>query len=220
MRVTIGGYSQPIEHKTMMGSLNHLWEYGNSLRAKKGLTGLDLAEWRRSSQTMELMEALNKKYNMGFSHIIELDQKGRTKGVIDSPFLKTKRGKGGGTWAHLMLMLDAAAYLDADFKVEMYDCFINNKILQWRDESGNEFKNLNVAIDAYLKNINGLDKKDVYIRVAIQLKDKIKPDGNAWNQASFNQLEQRAKIEEKLVGLLELGLINDFNQLRLIIDKL
>ncbi len=43
--------------------------------------------------------------------------------------IKTKRGKGGGTWGHLYIMLDLATQLDANFKVLVFETFINPKYL-------------------------------------------------------------------------------------------
>ena len=223
MHVTIGNYTQPIEHLTMMGSLNHLWEYGNSLRAAKGLNGKDLQEFMRSSDTVEFIEALERKYGQklktGILPDLKIDQKGRTIGTIQSEFVKTKRGKGGGTWAHLMILLRAAAYLDKDFEVEVYDTFINNKILQWRDDSGDQFIALNVAIDAYLPDRQGKDNKGVFVQVAKRLKAKILQDGVEWNNASFQQLEDRAKIEKSLVQFLQLGMVRDYEHLKELIDR-
>ncbi len=226
MQVTIGSYSQPIEHKTMMGHLNALWDYGNGLRATKGLTPLQMKDWLMSTQTRELVEALDRKYsepNSGISTITKVDPRGRSS-LVDltknTSFIKTKRGTGGGTWVHLYLMLDAAAWLDADFKLQLYDTFINNKILQWREDSGDEFINLNIAIDAYLPEREGKDNTGIFIQVAKQLKAKILNGEEVWNTATFNQLENRAKIEKDLCGFLKLGMIRDYEHLKEVIAKL
>ena len=153
-------------------------------------------------------------------HDLVFDQQGRAVGTIQSEFLKTKRGKGGGTWAHLMILLRAAAYLDKDFEVEVYDTFINNKIIQWRDDSGDQFIALNVAIDAYLPDRQGKDNKGVFIQVAKRLKAKLLTDGVEWNNASFAQLEDRTKMERSLVQFLQLGMVRDYEHLKEVIDKL
>ena len=223
MHVTIGNYTQPIEHLTMMGSLNHLWDYGNSLRAAKGLGGKDLQEFMRSSDTVEFIEALERKYGQkvktGNFPDLKFDQKGRAVGTVQSEFIKTKRGKGGGTWAHLMILLRAAAYLDKDFEVEVYDTFINNKILQWRDDSGDQFLALNIAVDAYLPGREGKDNTGIYINAAKMLKAKVNPDGGSWNTATFEQLELRASVEKSLVKLLQLRVVHDWEHLKELIEK-
>lgn len=226
MQVTIGSYSQSIEHKTMMGHLNALWDHGNGLRAIKGLAPLQMKDWLMSNQTRELVDALNKKYlfpNSGNSTITKVDSRGRSSLVdltSNTPFIKTKRGTGGGTWVHLYLMLDAAAWLDADFKLQLYDTFINNKILQWREDSGDEFINLNIAIDAYLPEREGKENTGIFIQVAKQLKEKILNEGAVWNTANFNQLEKRAKIEKDLCGFLKLGMIRNYEHLKEVIARL
>ena len=227
MQVTIGQYTQPIEHKTMMGHLNALWDYGNGLRALKGLAPLDQKDWLRSPQTRELFLALQRKHGtqdvIGVMPPLEKDEKGRTKIsdiTKDNPFIKTKRGTGGGTWVHLYLLLDAASWLDADFKLELYDTFINNKILQWREDGGDEFINLNIAIDAYLPEREGKDNTGIFIQVAKQLKAKILSSEDTWNTASFPQLEKRAKLEKDLCNYLRLGMIRNYEHLKEVIEKI
>lgn len=227
MQVTIGQYTQPIEHKTMMGHLNTLWDYGNGLRALKGLTPLNQNDWLSSQQTRELLLALNRKFNTENqileNPIFETDSRGRTK-ISDitknNPFIRTKRGTGGGTWVHLYLLLDAASWLDADFKLELYDTFINNKILQWREDGGDEFINLNIAIDAYLPEREGKDNTGIFIQVAKQLKAKILSPEDTWNTASFPQLEKRAKLEKELCNYLRLGMIRNYEHLKEVIEKI
>ncbi len=41
--------------------------------------------------------------------------------------IQSKRGKGGGTWGHLYIMLDLATQLDSDFKVLVFETFIKGK---------------------------------------------------------------------------------------------
>lgn len=123
--ISIGAYTIEIEPTTMMGSLTHLWEYGNSLRAAKGLCGKDLIDFMRSSETLEFIAALERKYgkkvDSGSVHRFETDKIGRAVGTIQSEFVRTKRGKGGGTWVHLMILLRAATYLDGELSVNTYE---------------------------------------------------------------------------------------------------
>lgn len=232
MLVQIGDFTQEIEHKTMIGNLNTLWAYGNGLRVKKGLGTLNIDDYLRSNETMEFMIALDKKLKYGnlpylkneqLDEIkIEYDCYGRakiTEGKLSC--IKTKKGKGGGTWAHLYILLDAAARLDANFKLEIYDAFITNKILQWRDDSGNEFKAINIAIDAYLPGReNKESNKGIYINLAKLLKDKINPNLNNWNEANYSELEKRTKYELQIIGFLRAGLIKDWEHLKEVIERI
>jgi hypothetical protein len=218
MMVTIGEYVQPIEHLTMMGHLNSLWDYGNGLRAAKGLQPLLMTEWLRSQTTRELIDSIEKRYYGNFPYY-ELDERGRTISMPVLSCVKAKRGKGGGTWVHLYLMLDAAAWLDSDFKLDVYETFVTNRILQWRDDSGDEFIALNAAIDAYLPGREGKDNKGIFIQSAIKLKEKIHPDEGNWNTANYNQLQQRTEVERNLVKLLQLGVVRDWEHLKELIEK-
>ncbi len=135
--------------------------------------------------------------------------------------LKTKPGRyGGGTWANLYILIDAAAKLDTAFKARIYHAFITNEILRWRDDGGNNFKTLNNAIDKYLPGRADKSNKGVYINVARMLKDKINPDGGGWNTASYEQLRLRDECECNLIKFLEMGFIKDWNHLKETIHKL
>lgn len=223
MQVRIGDYVQPINHKSMMGNLNTLWDFGNSLRELKGKMPLQLKDFLASPDTVEYMIALERKVNGGNPDIIkiEYDGHGRCKKVAGEwTVLETKRGKNGGTWAHLYLMLKAATHLDKEFELDVYHTFVTSKILQWRDDSGTEYNILKDAIDLYLPKREGKDNLGVYIQTAKRIKSKINPDGDEWNTATYEQLEKRTMIEKSLVQFLYLGMIKDFDHLKEILEKL
>ena len=102
----------------------------------------------------------------------------------------------------------------------MYKTFVEGRILQWREDSGDEFINLNIAIDAYLPEREGKENTGIFIQVARQLKAKILNGEEVWNTATFNQLERRAKIEKDLCGFLKLGMIRNYEHLKEVIAKL
>lgn len=230
MQVKIGSHILPIEHKTMMGSLTDVWRIGNAYRLQRGNKELDLNNFLRSYETLEFIEALEEKLGVENSrppkcvtttHLEVIDSNGVSGAVptIKSELIRTKRGKGGGTWAHLYILLDAAARLDAHFRLEMYQTFVESKILQWRDDSGDQFIGLNAAIDAYLPGRSGKDNQGIYINVAKMLKAKIAPDGDNWNTASYLQLKRRADLETALINLLQLGVVRDWEHLKELIGK-
>lgn len=221
MNINISGFLFFIDDQNF-GSLKDLFTVLNGNRKNKGYSILSMQEFLNLHSTIEKINQIEKsEFN---NYALENSQRDCNGNMIRRGVklnsIRTKMGKGGGTYVHLMLMLDAAAWLDADFKVEMYDTFINNKILQWRDDSGEEFKNLNVAIDAYLPDRIGKDNKGCYIQTAKLLKAKIAPDGDSWNMATYNQLELRSKIETKLVDILKIGLVRDWNHFKEVIEKL
>jgi len=220
MMVRIGDYTQPIEHLTMMGHLNSLWTYGNGLRVSKGLSPLDMQAWSRSPQTIELILEIEKSYS-GLKPKYEEDKQGRIKFTDKLTCFKTKMGKGGGTWVHLYLLLDAAAWLDAGFRLSMYETFVKSQILQWRDESGDQYNNLTAHIDAYLPERElKLDNKGIIINIAKMIRAKVNPENNSWNDATYSQLEYRATIEKRLCDYLQMGMIRNWEHLKEVIAKL
>ena len=221
MRVTIGEHTLPIGHKNMMGSLTEVWKIGNAYRTKRGLPELDLSNWLRSPETLEYVKVVEDDLNFKSVFSTDLSSRGTTLAkTIESPLITTKRGKGGGTWAHLYILLDAAARLDPQFKHKMYKTFVEGKLLQWRDDGGDEFINLNIAIDAYLPERDGMDNVNVFVYVAKQLKAKILSPYDTWNTASLPQLEKRARLEKDLCNYLRLGMIRNYDHLKEVIAKI
>ena len=143
----------------------------------------------------------------------------------------TKRGKGGGTWAHLYILLDAATFLDPDFKFQVYKTFVEGKILQYRDESGDRYKPFNMAIDQLPDRV-GKDNKWLYVHAAnllaeriglpavseMPVDDKGKPM-NRWNAATAHQLSARADAEKMLTGMVQFGVVRDWEHLKELIGK-
>ena len=142
-----------------------------------------------------------------------------------SPLFKTRRGRYGGTWTHLYVLIDAAAYLDPDFKVQVYKTFIEGKLLQRRDEGGENFKAINIAIDAFLPGRDGKDNKWLFINLANLIADKFglpsaEKGVNRWNGATLHQTEARSKIEETLTIMLRAGLVRDWEHLKELVEML
>ena len=172
-------------------------------------------------QNLEYVKVVEHDLNFKSVASTDLSTKGTTLAkTIDSPLIVAKRGKGGGTWAHLYILLDAAARLDPQFKHKMYKTFVEGKLLQWRDDGGDEFINLNIAIDAYLPERDGMDNVNVFIYVAKQLKAKILSPYDTWNTASLPQLEKRARLEKDLCNYLRLGMIRNYDHLKEVIAKI
>lgn len=61
MKLDFSGSTLEIEHKTQFGSLTDLWRIGNSIRREKGLTELYMEHYLRSPETLELVQAIERK---------------------------------------------------------------------------------------------------------------------------------------------------------------
>ena len=234
LTVRIGHNVFDIEHQTMMGNLNEFWECGNAYRIQKGLPPKLLDNWLRSADTAEYIAEVEKKLlgksitsnSVGNTELEISDYKGKIVSVTKtSPLFKTRRGRYGGTWAHLYILIDAATYLDPAFKLAVYETFIEGKLLQRRDEGGENFKAVNIAIDAYLPDREGKDNKFLYINLANLIADKfglpeVEKGKNRWNDATLHQTEARAKIEETLTIMLRTGLVKDWDHLKTLVAAL
>ena len=188
-------------HNTAMGDLTQLWKVGTIMRVNNGMAVPQLNNFLQSQSTKDFIEVCERKTG---------------KPCIEV----TGRGKNGRTWASIHMMIYAAEYLSTEFHFEVIDAFINNKILEWRDVSGDEFKALNIAIDNYLPNREEKSNKGIYINVARMLLKKVNPALSSWNDASADELRDRASIENKLVTTLQLGLIKDWEHMKEIIEKI
>lgn len=160
-----------------------------------------LHHFLKNVSTKEFISVLNDKYKSDCVHIIGTAAKAQTYAPVDLLFFAGKK-------------------ISTEFHLEVIDAFINNKILEWRDVSGNEFKALNIAIDNYLPYREGKSNKGIYINTARMLLSKVNPNITTWNDASADELRERASIENKLVTTLQLGLIKDWEHMKEIIEKI
>ena len=230
LTVHIGTNVFDIEHQTMMGNLNEFWDCGNAFRIQKGLPPKRLDHWLASIDTAEYVAAVERellgksdtsKY-LNSSELEVIENKGKStvsRLTASSPLFKTRKGRYGGTWAHLYILIDAATWLDADFKVQVYKTFIEGKMLQRRDEGGENFKAVNIAIDAYLPDREGKDNKFLFIHLANLIADKfslpaVEKGKNRWNDATLHQTEARSKIEDTLTIMLRTGLVRNWEHLK------
>jgi len=190
-----------IYHNTAMGSLTDLFSIGNAMRVGEGKKSAVLSQFLESGRTIDFANVIQDVHGIKAYEV-------------------AGRGATGGTWACLQMMIFAAEYLSPRFHLEVIDAFINNKILEWRDVSGDEFKALNIAIDNYLPGRDGKSNKGIYINTAKMLLEKVNPSITTWNDASADELRERASIENKLVTTLHLGLIRDWEHMKEIIEKI
>ncbi len=197
MNVAFSSGDIEVFHKTAMGNLTQLWNVGNKTREKPA----NLTVFLSSEKTKSFIEVVERKTGQ---KCIEVTGTGNKK----------------RTWANIHLMVYAAEYLSNEFHFEVIDTFIKGKILELRDESGDEFKAMTVAIDKLLPGRNGKDNKGVIIQISKAIKHKVNPELINWNDADADDLRYRLKIEEKIVSLLELGVVNDYDHLKDLIERM
>jgi hypothetical protein len=237
MTVKVGEFGTfEIGHLTKMGKLNDVFEIGNIYRLNRGLRTVELQEWLRLESTWEYIIVRSASRENGLltksgatadlNFTILKDQYNKVDYSLMmakySNVIYSKKGKYGGTWADLRIMLDLATYLDPVLKDEMYEVFINHKILYFRDLGGDNFKEFNRVVDMLL-DLNGYSKVDVYQYVAIELRKKQNIlDTKGYNEKDHNSKiqETRAKWLEHLTFVVRVGFVKSFHELVELIKKL
>jgi len=199
-------------HKSGRGDLTQLFNLGNKYRVTNDLGVINQTRFMNTAKTKAFIDIICKKQGLTKDEVI---------------YHNGKRGKASRTYANLHFLIYVASNLDINFEYEIIDTFIKGKILQYRDDGGNHFKALNIAIDAYLPDRKGRNNKGVYIQIAKKLRNKIfneveKPDSNIWNTeiATEDKQKLRSEYEDKLVTLLKMGVVTSYDHLKELIEKL
>lgn len=201
MQVQILNHTLTIGHLDLFGDLGMLFQAGNAVRFGEGKPAITLAKYIALNSTSEFIAAVSED--------------------IGCPAVRATKGKGGGTSAHLYILLDAAAHLSPKLKLEMYKIFVEGKLLQWRDRSGDEYIELNLQLSFSAEIALGKPShKGHYIQLAKIIKSRILPENHSgWNYADPSQLHERARIEQALSFCLKNGFVKDWDHLKELAGK-
>jgi hypothetical protein len=244
MQIQIGkNYTVKIGHLDQIGKLNDVLAIGNEYRKEKGLREIEISEWLRKESTWEFIIKVyneeNKKLNWQFASLdigatIGNLQRDLSNRIAFGEVLKTKQfnsviksQRGGkpenrGYWANIFLLLDLANFLDVDLKYEMYEIFINQKILFWRDLGGDSFKEFNKIVDTLPDRV-GQKNRGIYIQVATKIREKLEIlDTKGYNEKEHNALIQENRTEwlKSLTFAVKVGFIKSYEDLKNTLDKL
>ena len=172
-----------------------------------------------------LNEFKTKKGELQYAKLIKMFPK----------LIKSQRGgkvENRGYYMDLHLLLKLSAILDKQLEVQIYDKFINDKILEKRDSGGDKFKKLNILIDTFPDLIekarrNGVkvskNNVGVYIEMACLINEKVNGEFSmGWNdeEKGVREQELRETYLKKLVSFIEMGFVNSYDSLRNTIEKL
>jgi len=213
MTVALPNGTLDIYHKTAVGSLTDLFALGNGQRILDGKKPMNQSLFIKSKATQEFIQIVAKELNIKPSEIVF------SKG----------RGKASKTYGQLHFLIYAAEKLSPTFHFHVIDIFLSKHLLQLRDDGGNVFKALNLAIDQWLPDRKGKNNMGCYIQVATLLRAKIFPEieefetgVNIWNTdlAVYDKQYLREDYEDKLVSFLKAGLIRDWEHLKEVIENL
>ena len=201
LTVAFKGGNLRIHHQSMMGDIQEVFAIGNQYRIAEGKSNLLMAAWIQRQDVAEYIDYVTE--------------------VNGSPAVERKKGKGGGTFAHLYVLMDAASSLSPAFKHEIYTAFLTHKLLEWREASGEDFKALNMTLSNYSQHLLGKDAhQGHFIQLAKKIRARLLPEDHlGWNFADAYQLRERTRIESQLIKLIELGLVRDWEHLQELIEK-
>jgi len=177
-------------------NLTRIWTYGNQLRVSEGKSIANLSSFLKSSKAIEFANDNN------------------------STVTATGKGNAKKTMSDVGFAVFAGKYLSTKFHLAVIQSFVKNKMLEYENESGDNFKAMNVAIDNFLPEREGKDNKGLRIQIAKQIKHKVNPELINWNDATADELRYRSEIEDKISSLLSIGVVNNYEHLKELITKL
>ena len=170
------------EHKTKFFCVNDLTAIANKYRENKGLSKTDFKLYKKADKTKEFLATLMQEENC-------------------ADVIRTKRGAKGATWVHPLVLFDYAMWLSPEFKIRVYQWLYDN-LTEFRDESGNSYKELNSAI-AQSADRNPIQLREVIQQVARGIKKYLHVED--WNKATESQLKARDEIQKSMALLLKAG---------------
>jgi len=206
MKVRFGDNLLTIGHKDKMGNLNELVSIGNQYRAREGFNPVRMDKILELKSIKEYIIMLENKEKSKYPKLgdLEVSDIKEVRNV-----LKTKRGKQGGTWAQLNLMIRVAIEINPVFADEVITTFINGKILEYRDVVGDDFKMLNKAVNIFEPNT----KQRIILAKGLNYIVFGKHNSGLRDNANSKQLSELKGLQEKLSFVVDMGYIRTFDEL-------
>jgi hypothetical protein len=194
--------------------LNELEEAANAIRVAKGeepfREGSELNHFKASPVVKRFMRSLEAKEGY-YTDSVYLENNDE----VSSPLIINKRGRYGGTWAHPLVALRFAAWLDPDLEVEIYSQFLEHKIIEKRIESSDTWNKLR---HSYSTMIGESFRFYHFVHIANAISDKL--NCNDWDTADSDTLAKRTKIQDTLSFLMDSKVIKSREALLKTISKM
>jgi hypothetical protein len=217
-------FSINVSHKDGMCDLKEVFEYGNKLRIDAGKSIIEMREWLGRQNTCEFIISHEKitYENLKVGNIPTFaGHRFSASGPLNC--LTIGKSRVNKTRADLLLTIKAAAALDTNLEVLIYTIFINQGILDLRDQGGDNFNKLNDAIDEYMPGREDKSSnKGLYINAAKNIRKGLGCESLAdWNvQDADSELHaQRAEVESRIISFLENGMVESTKHLWYLIEK-
>lgn len=157
-------------------SLTDLLYAGNVARATNSLPIRTLDSYFQTNEAQDFIESLKVSENI-------------------TTVKTATKGRSGVTWGHPLLAMDFALWLSPMLKLEVYKWMFDQLLIK-RVDSGNSFKDMNIALDTQF-NIGAKTWK--YANTANLIRETI--GVSDWNTATENQLKERDRLQRNVILL-------------------
>jgi hypothetical protein len=207
-------------------SLNSVINSANTLRVQRGLPVVDILDYTRSSNFVEMVMATEIKlgyraFNDTTTNVtVEYKPNGDIKRyrLTSSPLVRAVRGRLGSTWVHPYIAIDAAAHLDKHLAVDLYEILTTSPIFQLREDGGDLYKELTDAT-LWLMSATGnteraYGKLQLLARIiAARCGIAIRTDNATWNYATAEQLQVRRDLQFAVTVAIRNNMLVSFQHL-------
>lgn len=139
----------------------------------------------------------------------------RNEGIAISEVVKTSRARadrGGGTWVHPLLFIDLCMWLDANFKYKALK-FVQDKMLQYRNEAGEAYKELSSAIGRIVEKERMHEVMSTVGKGINYILWNKHEDGERNNHAEESEMRRLFDYERHVAALINDEFITDADQL-------
>lgn len=166
------------EHLTGYFCVNDITIIANKYRKNQGLPEARWDKYISSKTTKEFFHALMNSEN-------------------NADIIRTKRGRGGDTWVHPLILMDYMMWLSPEFKVKAYQWLYDNLPI-YRDNGGESYKRLSgIVQDKYTPAKTAMAMQ----QIAKNIKSFLQVDD--WNKTTPEKNNQRDEIQKNLSILLK-----------------
>ena len=179
MQRQLFGYSIRSNHKTNMFCITDL---ATAYNAQFG-TDKQPAKWAKLDSTAEFKESI-----------------ARYEGISAADTLVVKNGRGGGTWAHPLLLVDFALWLSPEFKYVALS-WLHDNLHTFRDYAGDTFKERN----AVCKEVLEYTRPWHYADEAAMVNRVAKIPAGVRNELTEKQLSRLGKVQKMNIKLIQRG---------------
>lgn len=174
----------------------------------------------KSRQNSELQLAENQQLsntrNSGYLDIIENQELTNTpkKGDLRTPktVMVTVRGNNGGTWMHPLLFIKFAMWLNPRFEVQVLK-FVQDKMLQYRNDAGEAYKELSAAIGRIVEKERMHEVMSTVGKGINYILWNRHEDGERNNHAEESEMRRLFDYERHVAALINDEFIKDAEQL-------